>query len=155
MANSKGAGANAPVYFERPVRVKNIPVSAINTINTLQKFNTGDITGNYTVGSTIATVIGSFAAGETGVIVCELGCSGANAETQVIAVSVPSGMVVPSGSHWHSSFIMPSSLSGRISVAIPYCVQSSIVNGSLTLKNYAGNPIDVKYHSYFGFKRDW
>ena len=155
VANINYAGTNDPVYFERPVRVKNIPVSSINTINTLQKFNTGDITGNYTVGSTISTVIGSFAAGETGVIVCELGFSGANAGTQILAVSVPSGMVVPSGGSWNSSFIMPSSLSGRISVAIPYCVQSSIIDGSLTLTNYAGNPIDVKYHSYFGFKRDW
>ena len=155
VANINYAGTNDPVYFERPIRIKNIPVSAINTINELQRFNTGDITGNYAVGSTIATVIGSFAKGETGVIVCELGFSGANAGTQVLDVSVPSGMVVPSGGSWNSRFIMPSSLSGRISVAIPYCVQSSIVDGSLTLTNYEGNPIDVNYHSYFGFKRDW
>lgn len=150
--NIQYSGTGNSLYLERPVRLTNVPISdAIK--HYIQKFNTGSIQGSHIVGANIASVNNWFAKGETGVIVCELTYTGASA-SQVLTITTPAGMSIPSGTGWSSGAIMLNTADGRVSLAIPYIVTQDISSGDITLKNDTGNTISLGYHSYFGFKRD-
>ena len=146
------SGTGNAIYLERPVRLANVPINAA-TKDYIQKFNTSSIQGSHIVGANITSVENWFAKGETGVIVCELTYTGASA-SQVLAITTPTGMSIPSGTGWSSGAIMLNTVDGRVSLAIPYIVTQDIPSGDIALKNDIGNTISLGYHSYFGFKRN-
>ena len=146
------SGTGNAIYLERPVRLANVPISDA-TKDYIQKFNTGSIQGSHIVGANIASVNNWFAKGETGVIVCEFTYTGASA-SQVLTITTPTGMSIPSGTGWSSGAVMLNTVDGRVSLAIPYIVTQDISSGAIVLKNDIGNTISLGYHSYFGFKRD-
>ncbi|WP_334069853.1 hypothetical protein [Acinetobacter colistiniresistens] len=149
------AGLGDSVYIERPVLLSGIPITSANVLKYLQKFNSDSLYGVRSVGATIASVDSWFAKGETGEFICELSFSGADANTQRFDINLPDNVEVPNGTGWSSRIVMPRMANGRISVRIPYRVTADMVNQTVSIKNALGNPINVDYHSNFGFKRDW
>lgn len=146
------SGTGNAIYLERPVRLANVPINDA-TKDYIQTFNASSIQGSHAVGANIASVNNWFAKGETGVIVCELTYTGASA-SQVLVITTPAGMSIPSGTGWSSGAIMLNTVDGRVSLAIPYIVTQDIPSGSITLRNDIGNTISLGDHSYFGFKRN-
>ncbi|WP_335985858.1 hypothetical protein [Acinetobacter bereziniae] len=154
MRNVSYAGSGDPVYIERPVLLSGI--KATTTVSRyMQKFNTSDLNGSRIVGEVIASVTDSFAKGEAGEIVCEISYSGADAANQRFDITVPSGMIVPSGTGWNSRLIFTKAASGRLSVRIPYYTTEDISNESIVLTNSIGSTVLISYHGIFGFKRNF
>lgn len=152
--NVSYAGSGDPVYTERPVLLSGI--QATTTVSRyMQKFNTSDLNGSRIVGEVIASVTDSFAKGEAGEIVCEISYSGADVANQRFDITVPSGMVVPSGTGWNSRLIFTKAASGRLSVRIPYYTTEDISNESIVLTNSVGSTVLISYHGIFGFKRNF
>ena len=148
------AGSGDAVYCERPILISGVPVATAGMANYKQKLVNAP-QSTYAVSQTIATVRAGFAKGETGEIVIELSYSGAAPTSQVLAINIPDGLVVPSGSDWSSRFVLLKSESGTISARIPYFVTKSIASDDITLVNFEGGALTLGYHGYFGFKRDW
>ena len=148
------AGSGDAVYCERPILISGVPVATAGMANYKRKLVNAP-PSTYDVSQTIATVRAGFAKGETGEIVVELSYSGATPTSQVLAINIPDGLVVPSGSDWSSRFVLLKSESGTISARIPYFVTKSIASDDIALVNFEGVTLTLGYHSYFGFKRDW
>lgn len=149
------AGTGDSIYLERPVLVSGVPVISPAVLSYLQTFNANSIQGAYAVNAEIASIYTWFPRGETGEIIGEISFNGASASGQILEIVLPAGLDVPSGSGWNSKFIQLNAASGRISVRIPYRASGEIVNQPIALKNYAGNTINVDYHSFFGIQRSW
>lgn len=152
------AGSGDAVFLERPVLVKNVPVSTANVAALKRKFNSGDLAGNVTVGNPVATVTNvDFAKGETGWIVVDIACTGMNAATQRFDVALPGGLTTPapSGTGWSALNLMTGTAGGRVTAMIPYYASAAVAAGTITLTNAAGNTAAVLSHSHFGIVRDW
>ena len=155
--NIKYEGTGSDYYSNAaPAQIANLPVISSAIAAYKQTFN--QVQGTFATSSVMSTSTGSFSVGETGNIVVTLYCSGLNASTQLFTISVPTGMVLPSGStptNWSAANIYPSFASGVVSIQIPYYVTTAITNGSISITNTTGNSAVVAYQSYFGFVRNW
>lgn len=148
------AGTGNSIYLARPVLVSGVPVTSPTVLSYLQTFNANSIQGSYATSAEISSVYTWFPKGETGEIVCELSFNGASSSSQILEVVLPTGLSVATGTGWNSQYIQPNMSNGRISVRIPYLATTDIVNKPITLKNSAGNVINIDYHSHFGIYRD-
>lgn len=149
-------GSGSAIYAERPITIKGIPgnVSGSNTIEYIRKNNTNDLTGTYAVGSDIASVTMDVAKGMTGVITIGLPVSGANAATQILGVSVPSGIKIPDGSGWSSGFIRVMNASEHVSRTIPFYATADVKDGVFKVYNQAGNSVSVAFGGFLSVQLD-
>lgn len=149
VANINYGGTGDSIYAERAFIGRNIPVTSSTVAGYFNFYNSADLAGTVTVGNVIASKLVSLAKGATGYINAQLNLSGMNAATQRLDITVPAGMVLPSGTGWSAIYIYPSAVSGTISVQIPYYCTAA-VSGTLSITNAVGNTVTVGSHSRFG-----
>jgi hypothetical protein len=155
VSNPSYDGSGDVVYVERPVLLKNIPVTTANVAALKRVFNSGNLAGNVTVGNNIASLTSQrFAKGETGEIVVELSLSGMNAGTQRLDITTPAGMVVPTATGSTMASIEPGVAAQRLSVRIPYYMTADAEAVTLSISNAAGSTVTVGAHSFFGYVKD-
>lgn len=148
-------GSGDAVYIERPVLIKSVPINTANMAALKRVFNSGNLAGTVTVGNPISSLTSqSFAKGETGEIVVELSCSGMNAATQRLDITIPAGMVVPTATGSTMLSIEPGVTAQRLSCRIPYYMSAAAAAGTLTITNAAGNTVTIGAHSFFGYIKD-
>jgi hypothetical protein len=151
----KHNGSGQAVYAETPVLLKNVPIQSPGDIANVWIFNENSLNGTVAVSGIVASVMTSFAKGETGYIVIKLECSGLSSEpgTQRFDIITPAGITVPRGKGWSSSFVYPECEIGLVSLMIPYACDRDIGSGVVSIMNGAGNSAAIGSHSYFGIQR--
>lgn len=145
-------GSSNAVYSARPVNIISSPVTNSVSLGLVEKYNNIPA-GTYTVGSDMASVSINAARGKRGVIVLNMSLSGLAAGTsQVFTITVPSNLIAPSGTGWTSLIIRPQFTSGLVSMEIPFYANADIVDGSITVNNFAGNSAVVALNAYVGYR---
>ena len=137
------------------VNVSGMPIYTATGHALKNTYNTPDLQANVTVGSNISSLSVNCAKGETGVIDISLGCTGMNAATQRFQLTLPTGMVVPTGTGWSAIHMYPSAAGALVAQRIPYYCTQDISAGTLALQNAVGNTVTISSHSRFGISRDW
>jgi len=145
-----GAGRNNIRYGAK------VPVHSAAVATFKQAYNASNLGGGaaYAVGVAISTQSVQFGRGEKGYLTVHLPFSGANATTQALQFTVPSGMVLPSGTGWDGSYIYLRAAAGLCHVRIPfYCTAGG--GGNVVLTNLAGSTITIQDMGYVGHERSW
>lgn len=145
-------GSSNAVSSDRPVNIISSPVTNSVSLGLVEKYENIPA-GTYTVGSVMASVSINAARGKRGVIVLNMSLSGLAAGTsQIFTITVPSNLIVPNGTGWTSLVIRPQFTSGLVSMEIPFYANADIIDGSITVDNYAGNSAVVALNSYIGYR---
>lgn len=145
-------GSSNAVYSDRPVNIISSPVTNSVSLGLVEKYENIPA-GTYTVGSAMASISINAARGKRGVIVLNMSLSGLAAGTsQVFTITAPSNLIAPSGTGWTSMSIRPQFTSGLVSMEIPFYANADIVDGSITVNNFAGNSAVVALNAYVGYR---
>lgn len=103
----------------------------------------------YAVAATIESLTIGFAKGDTGQIWVHLPFTGANATTQGLQLTLPTGMAVAGGTGYGSTNIYLRAANGLLSTRIDFwCTAAGA--GSVVLKNLAGNTLTVQDQAWMG-----
>lgn len=145
-------GSSNAVHSDRPVNIITSPVTNSVSLGLVEKYENIPA-DTYTVGSAMASISINAARGKRGVIILNMSLSGLAAGTsQVFTITVPSNLIVPSGTGWTSLAIRPQFTTGLVSMEIPFYTNADIVDGSITVNNFAGNSAVVALNAYVGYK---
>jgi hypothetical protein len=152
------AGAGEQIFIERPVLISGLMAATATGALIKRNINSGSISGSYTVGSTIVTLSGRFAKGETGLIIARFqACSGLDAATQRFDIGLPAGLVAPTGTGWDSKLIFPGVTTGVVQFVVPYHCTADIplASGNITITNAAGNTATIGGHSWAAIEHNF